>query len=163
MLWTLGNHITTSNQSSFIATPLTRSQDFVQEEASLTWAQGTHYQKKLKTPRTQKIYFRFFHFLFILALPSGGREGAYSIPLGHVPAAGRINSGEIHNSMIPALNTSYSQCIQKKNANVVLSPYITARRPPEGSDSIRCLQPHRSLSVLFARVRQSLLVTRPYS
>ena len=39
VLWTLGNHINTSNQSPFIAIRQIRSRDFLQEGANLTRAQ----------------------------------------------------------------------------------------------------------------------------
>ena len=45
VLWALGNCITTSDQSPLIASRQERSQDFTQEEANLTRAQGAPCQK----------------------------------------------------------------------------------------------------------------------
>ena len=57
VLWTLGNHIITSNESPFIATRQTLSQDFVQEGP--TWRE----LKVLPTKNRKFLGFRplFFH------------------------------------------------------------------------------------------------------
>ena len=75
VLWTLGKYDATSNQSPVIATHQTCSQDFVQERANLTRAQGTPYQKPkiyrvsptifLKNPD----FFLFFNILFYFSIP----------------------------------------------------------------------------------------------